>query len=269
MMICISQPVMLLALLLLAARPDATSARLLAPDSGRRASLLPVQELELPVFQLLTSVQAKTTSGMWALKGIPTHYKSTGCRKVTKVYGKVSNTLGATSMTVSKCFAFCSKRKGLSYFGITKGNDCWCASAIDASTMSDSDCEKKCPGNPTESCGGIVGTSMYTMFDCTAATPQEIAKEKEEQKQALLTSYGSFSGESCGQGKGNTLQLDNKGYISGTLDTCKIACWEAKGAESCHGFTYDSILSKCTFHLDVTDGPVDKIGHNACYFKIP
>lgn len=265
-MVCISHSAVALLLVLLADRPDATVARL-SSAPRKLESLLP--EFDLPVFHLLHDGKVQTRTGAWALKGTPTHYTPNGCKKINKVYGKVNNELGAASMSVGRCFAFCAKRKGLSYFGISNGNACWCGKAIDAAELGKAACDSPCPGNPSEMCGGIQGSSVYTMFDCTNATKEEIAEEKAEEKQALLTSYGSFSGETCGQDKNNILQLDGKGFISGSIDTCKIACWKAKGAEECHGFTYDALMSKCTFHYDVTAGPVSKNEKASCHFKMP
>lgn len=270
-MVCTLSSVTALGLVLLLARPDTTSARLLA--GGRREPSLSIAnaslpaDFDLPVFHLLHSKQAAHT-GAWALKGVPTHYESSGCKKVSKVYGKVANTGPSTAMSITKCFAFCSNRKGLSYFGLEHGTECWCGSAIDASPTDSSSCEKACPGSPSQMCGGIVGTSVYVMIDCTPATPQETAKERDDQKKALLSSYGSMDGETCGQASDNVVQLNNAGFISGSVDTCKLACWEGKGAEECHGFTYDSTMSKCTFHYDVTAGSVTKNVNSACYFKV-
>jgi len=125
-------------------------------------------------------------------------------------------------------------------------------------------------------CGGIEATSVYVMFDCTAATAEEKAADAKKQKQALLTSYGAFNGETCGgatddknmakiTAPGKTV---NSPSLSASLDECKIACWEGKGAESCHGFTYDSVMTKCTFHYDATGGEVKKEQGKDCYFKM-
>lgn len=245
---------------------DAAGSRLLASrrKPGNVEDLAP--EFNLPVFNLLHG-KGHAKVGAWALKGTPTHYTSSGCKKINKVYSKVTSDYSA-SMSVSRCFAFCAKRQGVSYFGINDGDKCWCGSAIDASELGSKSCDKPCPGNPDDMCGGIQGTSVFTMFDCTNATKAEIAKEKEADKQALLNAYGSFSGETCGQAKNNVLQLDGKGYISGSLETCKLACWKGKGAEECHGFTYDALMSKCTFHYDVTAGKATKNAKASCYFKI-
>lgn len=249
----------------LAAHADAAGSRLLA--SGRRSGNPLAGDFDLPVFHLLHDGKAHSHVGAWALKGTPTHYTPNGCKKVNKVYSQVVSDYSA-SMSTTRCFAFCSKRKGLSYFGVTDGNKCWCGQAIDASPLGSGSCDKPCPGDPKDMCGGIEGTNVYTMYDCTADTKEEIAQEKAEKKEALLTSYGSLNHETCGQAKDNILQIDDKGFLTGSVDTCKLACWQGKGAQECHGFTYDSVTSKCTFHYDVTAGPVTKSGTSACYFKI-
>lgn len=270
-MACYSRAALALGFVLVAVvSPDVADARLLSAGRKPGALVFPTNlsaEMDLPVFHLLREQQARV--GAWALKGTPTHYEATGCKKVKKVYHEVQNSYGSSSMSVSRCFAFCGKRKGLSYFGLTGGNECWCGAAIDATPMDASHCDTPCPGYAMDMCGGIVGTSVYQMIDCTKATKEEIAQEKAEKTKALLSSYGSFSDETCGQDKDNVVKLDNKGFISGKVDTCKLACWNAKGADVCHGFTYDEITSKCTFHYDVTAGPVTKNPKAACYFKMP
>lgn len=255
---------MMLRLVLAAACLHAVGARLLAAN---RKPLLPV-EMDIPVFQLLHHGQAHSRAGSWALKGTPTHYESSGCKKIAKVYDQVKSTTGSTSMSVGRCFAFCSGRKGLSYFGVSNGGECWCGKAIDASPMDSKLCDKPCAGQPSDMCGGIEGTNVYVMVDCTPATQKEIAADKEAKRKDLIKSYGSFERQTCGQGAKNQLQLDGAGFKSGSVDTCKVACWEGKGAENCHGFTYESVTQKCTFHYDVTAGDVKKDKAATCYFKV-
>jgi len=257
---------MMLGLVLLAAGLDVVGARLMA--HGRKpATMVPV-DMDVPAFQLLNHGKAHSRVGAWALKGTPTHYEPTGCKKIKKAYDQVTSTLAPTSMSVGRCFAFCGGRKGYSYFGLANGGTCWCSKAIDASPMDSSACDKPCAGHSLDTCGGIEGTSVYIMIDCTKATQTEIDKDKEDKRKALISSYGSFDGQTCGQDSDNKLQLDDKGFLSGSVETCKIACWEGKGAEECHGFTYESLTSKCTFHPDVTAGPVKKDAKATCYFKV-
>jgi len=256
----------MLRLVLIAACLHGVTARLLAA-SRKPASLLPA-DMDVPVFQLLHQGQSHSRVGAWALKGTPTHFQSSGCKKVSKAYNEVKSTVGASSMSVGRCFAFCSGRKGFSYFGLSNGGDCMCATAIDATAMDSGACDKPCAGRPTDTCGGIEGTSMYVMIDCTPDTQSEKDAKRAEQKEALISSYGSFEGQTCGQEAKNVVELNDKGSLSGSVETCKLACWEAKGAESCHGFTYESLTQKCTFHIDVTAGDVKKDPKTECYFKM-
>jgi hypothetical protein len=256
----------MLRLVLIAACLHAVTARLLAA-SRKPASLLPA-DMDVPVFQLLHQGQSHSRVGAWALKGTPTHFQASGCKKVSKAYNEVKSTVGASSMSVGRCFAFCSGRKGFSYFGLSNGGDCMCATAIDATAMDSGACDKPCAGKPSDICGGIEGTSMYIMIDCTPDTQSEKDAKRAEQKEALISSYGSFEGQTCGQEEKNVVNLNDKGFLSGSVETCKLACWEAKGAEECHGFTYESLTQKCTFHIDVTAGDVKKDPKTECYFKM-
>jgi hypothetical protein len=255
-------------ILLLGVCADVVHARLLAP--GKNATVLDADFPNIPVVQFMRSQKHShrvgSTVASCATRGIPTHFESAGCKKIAKVYDEVKReNTGVMSLTM--CFAFCSKRK-LTYFGITNGAECWCGAAFDGIKLDEKDCDKPCAGNPAKMCGGIEGTSVYNMIDCTEPTAAEKAQAEAEKKEALLNSYGSFDGETCGTAKEAVLQLDGKGYLSGDVDSCKIACWKAQGSESCAGFTYDAFTDKCTFLYDVTDGAVTKKKEATCYFKI-
>lgn len=257
-MACISRCAAVLGLAVVTLHLEAVSASLL-----RTSPLANVA----PVVQFHEQQAVSQKSGQWALKGVPTHYEPSGCKRVVKAYNKASSEFTA-SMSIGRCFAFCSQKKGLTYFGLQKGNNCFCAKAIDATPMDSASCDSPCSGDAQDMCGGIEGTNVYVMIDCTPATAAEKTAEAAEDKKALISSYGEREGQTCGTDAKNVLQLDNKGFLAGSVDTCKVACWEGKGAENCHGFTYDSTMQKCTFHYDVNSGTVTSKADKACYFKV-
>lgn len=246
-----------------------SAAVLLSCFAVTSASLLRRTKEPKPTTALLHQDQAHSQKISWALKGTPTHYEPSGCKKVSKVYSKVKYPYGTSAMSIGRCFGYCAKQKGLSYFGVQDGTTCWCGKATDSAPTGKENCEKLCPGDPKETCGGILGTNVFVMFDCSNATAAEIKEDKAAKKKALLTSYGAWNKQTCGQSDKNVLRIDGKGTLAGKVDDCKIKCWEGRGAESCHGFTYDDALDICVFHYDVTAGPVKKTATASCYWKIP
>lgn len=97
---------------------------------------------------------------------------------------------------------------------------------------------------------------------------EEAAEVAAAERDVLLRSYGAFSRQSCGQASGNELKIGGVSTLLGSLDRCKLACWNGIGSMECHGFTYDKKASKCTFHYDVLNGAVTKGQELDCYFKI-
>merc|ERR1719502_1335412 len=108
---------------------------------------------------------------------------------------------------------------------------------------------------------------MYTMIDCIPDTPKEAASKAAAEKQKLVRSFGVFKDEACGESKGNSAKLNGATEMSGTVEECKLACWNARGAENCHGFTYNALTQVCKFVSDAQDGKVRRKPGLACYWK--
>lgn len=201
-------------------------------------------------------------------RGTPTHYKSSGCWHATKVHDEIAYD-GYHAMSVEECFAFCSmKEQRVNYFGLTEGTECWCGSIWDGQKLEDNKCDTKCDGNDLQTCGGIDATNVFVMFDCTEATDQERAEELASKNAELISSYGSFTEQTCGGAEGNNAEINRADTLIGSVDDCKLACWQGTGAETCHGFTYDEDQTRCSFHKDVLDGPVQTKVRTTCYFKM-
>jgi len=126
----------------------------------------------------------------------------------------------------------------------------------------------KCDGNDMQMCGGIDATNVFVMFDCTEATEEERAAETASQNAELISSYGSFTEQTCGGAEDNNAEVNREETLIGSVDDCKLACWQGSGAETCHGFTYDEDQTRCSFHKDVLDGPVEQKVRTTCYFKM-
>jgi hypothetical protein len=193
-------------------------------------------------------------------------YISSGCQQLpldAKAYYIL--TLG---MTVGKCFSHCRKRPGTKFFGITRGHECFCAEVPLGNRISDAHCDTKCAGNPSEICGGVANiASVYNMIDCGEMSQEELEKAREKRRAKWIASFSINEGESCGQSTSSKIELDGSSVMAASPQDCAVACWEGKGAENCHGFTYDEIQEKCTFHADVLDGATIKKKRLKCYFK--
>jgi len=194
-------------------------------------------------------------------------YSASGCRQSPD---SDDTTEDALSMTVQKCFAFCSQKSAggeARYFGITAGKTCFCTELIDAEIDS-KQCDTPCPGNDDQTCGGVAGAaSVYVMFGCKDKTAAQKTDEKETADARILSSYSMFPEQSCAQGPKNGAEIDQSATMVASVDDCKRACWLGSGSAKCHGFTFEEGMGRCTFHSDVTDGEVKEEAKMSCYFK--
>jgi len=195
--------------------------------------------------------------------GKPTSYSKSGCFKISKIHDKLDYT-GARAVTVDGCFAFCQAKhnKAMQFFGVQNGNKCFCASLHEGTPMEK--CDTPCAGDKEVMCGGVETASMYVMFDCTPPTPEEVAASKAEAEAKVLNAYAAFKRQSCGKSEGNGLSVNGSPTLVGSVEECKHACYDSL---ECHGFTYETAVTKCTFHNDVLDGSVKKNKKIDCFYK--
>merc|ERR1719316_1822156 len=65
-------------------------------------------------------------------------------------------------MSLKVCYEFCSSRNSF-YFGVYKGNKCWCGSSYQAVIGGFEICDMPCPGDKETMCGGKDSTSVFIM----------------------------------------------------------------------------------------------------------
>jgi len=235
----------------------------------------------------LKVVAAKALAKQITKAGEPTDFIFSGCRKPLEsdlqAFERTMDSNGfmlSLGMTLEKCFMHCASqaKKGMKYFGIARGTGCFCSPLPVGDRAVLADCDVQCDGRPStehsEMCGGKTGAaSVYTMIDCIDPSVDEIAAAEAVEKKQIKESYGVFQDQGCGDAEGNTVALGQPGsaspVLSGTVEECKAACWNPndKGAEICHGFTYDELKSSCTFVVDVFDGEMVKKLLRQCYWK--
>ena len=71
-----------------------------------------------------------------------------------------------TDISVAKCRKYC---KGFKYFAVQYGKNCFCGNKLHSDLLGlgkkapDSDCNMACPGNASETCGGLWRNSLYAV----------------------------------------------------------------------------------------------------------
>lgn len=190
----------------------------------------------------------------------PTDFVYSSCLKVHNI----EDGHPSSSMVPRTCFMHCAEENGAKYFGITKGGVCFCWDQKHGEEVSGKQCNAKCSGNLRETCGGDETASVFTMIDCKKTPELHLASARARK---LASLYESREGESCGQAKNNLCELNGSSRMLGTIDECKLACWDGKGADGCDGFTYNKVLKRCTFYKDVLDGETRKKDGLQCFFK--
>lgn len=181
------------------------------------------------------------------------------------------------SMSVNRCFAFCSLKRGMGFFAIAEGSKCWCGPIYEGTKAEAAKCSAACSGDGAPGCGGPTGASgtyadVYIMFDCAENTEEENELIRQEKHKDTMAAYASFPGQTCGQALENKVEVAmgvdalSSTHV-GTVAECKNICMHGRGNEFCHGFTYSEVLQKCTFHPDVLDGRVERTDGAECYFK--
>jgi hypothetical protein len=200
----------------------------------------------------------------------PTTFSSSGCRAI---YSQLDDYIEKTSlnsamgMTLSKCFSYCKKQEGMTYFGVSGGDTCFCAPLVPGTVTNDDHCDMPCSDKKGK-CGGNFAAdraaSVYTMSDCTPMSPGEAKKEAEDEKAAVVEAFSTFASGTCGMAKENEVEVGGSSKLSGTVDECKAKCHDG---EACHGFNYDAVKSECIFLKDVLFGKVTNKPGSMCYFK--
>ncbi|ODO08374.1 hypothetical protein L198_00099 [Cryptococcus wingfieldii CBS 7118] len=91
-------------------------------------------------------------------------YNLQGC--VQEVTGRLlsNNSFASDSMTVDMCVGFCSDQ-GLALAGLEYGRECYCGSALTSAQVLSTQCDMKCAGDSTESCGGADAIKLYLAGD--------------------------------------------------------------------------------------------------------
>ncbi|KAK8028705.1 WSC domain [Apiospora marii] len=122
-------------------------------------------------------------------------YTLLGCFGSSSGYPTWSSAADFATMDNEACVASCAGRKYSGVFATT----CYCADNLgDASAVENAQCERACPGNPNESCGGLVkGTnnrpSIPPSNTTTANNTSLPLSRRAAPANILLTVYGNIA----------------------------------------------------------------------------
>lgn len=214
----------------------------------------------------IKEAQAKLAEEQRTKAGMPTAFSGGRCLEFP--VQPLNPLVLARDMSLGKCFAHCAKTKGMSYFSVTRGDSCFCSATPPGEPADSMNCDLTCSGSTGESCGGFSNfASVYTMIDCLPPGPQELKEDEIARTARLRALYTRNSSQSCGQAKGNDIEVDGSTIFTGYPHQCEQMCLAGKGAGKCHGFTYNEKKVRCTFHMDAFWGEISKDPHSSCYFK--
>lgn len=65
-------------------------------------------------------------------------------------------------VTVENCKEFCSYYN-FAYAGVENGNECFCGQTLPTKSIPVSECDKKCKGDNTQTCGGGWAINVYAI----------------------------------------------------------------------------------------------------------
>ena len=92
-----------------------------------------------------------------------TPYTDAGCWKNTAAGGVLGDmTMNSTAMTVLKCADWCVMEQGYSVFGVGKGTNCFCDTALNKGSVNSNGCSMTCGGDGKVKCGGATDVSVFT-----------------------------------------------------------------------------------------------------------
>ncbi|WVQ70514.1 hypothetical protein IAR50_000033 [Cryptococcus sp. DSM 104548] len=92
--------------------------------------------------------------------------------------GLTANSWTLSSMSVNQCINGCSEL-GYAYAGLYSGSQCYCGNTPSSSKsiLPTSQCQTKCAGNSTGTCGGSAAMDLYTVTSATVTAATVAAKK--------------------------------------------------------------------------------------------
>eukprot|EP00929_Paragymnodinium_shiwhaense_P116018 TRINITY_DN8525_c0_g1_i1.p2 TRINITY_DN8525_c0_g1~~TRINITY_DN8525_c0_g1_i1.p2 ORF type:complete len:201 (+),score=53.15 TRINITY_DN8525_c0_g1_i1:71-673(+) len=80
-------------------------------------------------------------------------------------------------MTVELCYDFCVNVTGVQYFGLKRGEECYCTPFFhNTDKGAHGQCDQPCAGDDSVTCGGVEMVDIYEMHDCNNLPPKPCKK---------------------------------------------------------------------------------------------
>ena len=110
-----------------------------------------------------SSISSSTTSGS-ASTALPSGFSSSGCFVDGSPRALPYSNGTSTSQTPQQCALNC-RANGYKYSGAEYSSECWCGSSQPTTSAATSDCNMKCSGDKTQTCGA--GNRLSVVVDNT------------------------------------------------------------------------------------------------------
>lgn len=85
--------------------------------------------------------------------------------------------LSAAPNAIMRDCAWLAYNQGKTYFGLQYGGECWGGNNDPRTLGASTNCNMKCQGNPTETCGGSWANTVYQIVSTSAVPPSAVAQE--------------------------------------------------------------------------------------------
>ena len=165
--------------------------------------------------------------------------------------------LAASGATVESCVA-AAQAEGLAYAGVQYGGECWAGNTLGYTLVSDSECNKKCTADASETCGGAWRASVYSVTteapppptgyvgcytdSATRALPTQLASSGATVESCVAAAQAKGLAYAGVQYGGQCWAGNTPGYTLVSDAECNMKC-TADAAEICGGSWRASIYS--------------------------
>lgn len=168
------------------------------------------------------STTTTTASSQPSASAVPAVFTSKGCYSEPEgaraFYGKV---VYDDTLTIESCASACA---GFNYFGVEYRRECWCANQLTpgTNTAPAAECNYKCPGDATQSCGGDWRLNVFAFgspSSTSAPTPAPTG----------YVSQGCYTDSASSRALNGAQLFDD----AMTIEMCSVICngWALFGVE--------------------------------------
>merc|ERR1719478_1774006 len=153
-----------------------------------------------------------------------------GCWTVSSVGAQVFYKHGKDSplVTPELCNNFCNSQDSLQWtmrwFGVEKGNTCWCADIFEGIEGPAENCDAPCEGDKTQICGGKKAANVFALYASYPYPAEKLAHLEAKQAEEVYSSYSKFTGQTCGESPDSKVSVGGADTLVGSVAECKMLC---------------------------------------------